>query len=291
MKCLNLKFILVDKKESTPVEQNANDASPRLSKRAKLIEQKLKTKQSTSLFDTDGDLNRCNIIEGARRSRNRTSSNEPSQQQPASSQIQKSKTLETPLSPTLTKPRGKPGPKPKAKPGPKPGSKPVPKPQPNPATTTIKSKPGPKPGPKAKPGPKGKPGPKPGPKLIEGRPKGKPGPKPKLKTKQLIKETLNEEQNRQKRKRTNPPAVVKRVPTMPLYKNARQKLLPKPRSSLDMEKNDLISQRLARMEKLQKDHDKAVKELYHLELFQNMLEYKPNAFINDVRYNKVKFKN
>ncbi|KAI8647815.1 SNF2 family N-terminal domain-containing protein [Parasitella parasitica] len=73
---------------------------------------------------------------------------------------------------------------------------------------------------------------------------------------------------------------------MPLYKNAKQKLLPKPKTAIDQQTNDLISQRLSRMETLQQDHDRSVKELYHLELFQNMLEYKPNAFINDVRYNK-----
>ncbi|CAO3640242.1 unnamed protein product [Mucor fragilis] len=73
---------------------------------------------------------------------------------------------------------------------------------------------------------------------------------------------------------------------MPLYKNAKTKLMPTPTSSIDQQKNDLVAQRLSQMKQLQQEHDKSVKELYHLELFQNMLDYKPDTFINDVRYNQ-----
>ncbi|CEP12838.1 hypothetical protein [Parasitella parasitica] len=247
-----------DKEEAVAAEQNAKDASPRLSKRARLIEEKLKNKQSTSLFDTDGDLNKCNIIEGGRRSRNRTSSSDTSQQSSSSPQ-----TATATATVAAARPRGKPGPKPKAKPGPKSAS----------TTTATKLKTGPK------PGSRGKPGPKAGPKPTEtAKPRGRPGPKPKLKAKQTTKQMWDEEEHIYKRKRIEP---VRKVPTMPLYRNAKQNLLPKPKTAADQEKNELISQRLSRMETLQRDHDRSVKELYHLELFQNMLEYKPNAFIND----------
>ncbi|KAL7310692.1 swr1 complex component, variant 2 [Mucor circinelloides] len=255
------------KHETGRTEQNAKttatDESPKLSKRAKLIEEKLRTKQSTSLFDTDGDLNKCNIIEGGRRSRNRTISSETST--PTSSP-QSQKAANIPSSPAV-KPKGKPGPRPKAKPGPKSSAT-------TPSAPTSKSKPGTK--------PRAKPGPKPAAKLVDAKPRGKPGPKPKSRVKQPIQQT-SVEQQRYKRKRAEP---VRRVPTMPLYKNAKIKLMPEPKTSIDQQKNDLIAQRLTQMEKLQQDHDKSVKELYHLELFQNMLDYKPNAFINDVRYNK-----
>ncbi|KAK4508893.1 uncharacterized protein ATC70_013516 [Mucor velutinosus] len=254
----------VDKEEATRTEQNAKttaiDASPKLSKRAKLIEEKLKTKQSTSLFDTDGDLNKCNIIEGGRRSRIRTTSSDTS--------TSTSSPSTTPVA--AVRPRGKLGPKPKANPGPKPSAA-------TSATPKARSKPGPK--------PRTKPGPKPaavGAKSVNAKPRGKPGPKPKLTNKQLTKR-LEQQQQQLKRKRQEP---ARRVPTMPLYKNAKIKLMPKPTSSIDQQKNDLIAQRLSQMEKLQQNHDKSVKELYHLELFQNMLDYKPDTFINDVRYNQ-----
>lgn len=259
---INSLELTVDKEETTRAEQNAKtvatDASPKLSKRAKLIEEKLKTKQSTSLFDTDGDLNKCNIIEGGRRRRNKTTSSDTSTSTSSPSNIP---------SPQV-KPRGKPGPKPRAKPGPKPSTPPPPPPPP------ARSKPGPKP--RAKPAARAK--------LVEAKPRGKPGPKPKLKNTQLMKQLEQQQQQRLKRKRPEP---VRRAPAMPLYKNAKIKLMPKPTTSIDQQKNDLIARRLSQMEKLQQNHDKSVKELYHLELFQNMLDYNPKTFINDVRYNQV----
>ncbi|KAG2230437.1 SNF2 family N-terminal domain-containing protein [Thamnidium elegans] len=139
-------------------EHQEQNASPfKLTKRALLIEEKLKSKPQTSLFDTDGDLSRHNIIEGGRRSRRRTVSSEE-----------------------------------------------------------IKRKP----------------------------------------------------------KRTK------------LIANAKQKLMSEPKSTLDTSKNDAILSRIKKMEAIKQRHDASVKELYHLELFQNMLDYKPAAFINDVRYNK-----
>lgn len=129
--------------------------SSKLTKRAKLLEEKLKNKKVASLFDTDGDLSRHNIIEGGRRTRNRSSSGES-------------------LSP--------------------------------------------------------------------------------------------------KRKRT--------------YKHAKAKLLSKKKS--DTVKNEWITTRLDRMAEIQQDHDASVKELYHLELFQNMLDYNPTSFLNDIRYHQVK---
>lgn len=120
---------------------------------------------------------------------------------------------------------------------------------------------------------------------MNAKPRGKPGPKPRLKNKQLLEQTsIEQQQQRLKRKRPEP---VRRVPTMPLYKNAKTKLMPTPTSSIDQQKNDLVAQRLSQMKQLQQEHDKSVKELYHLELFQNMLDYKPDTFINDVRYNQV----
>ncbi|KAL9537738.1 hypothetical protein MBANPS3_011512 [Mucor bainieri] len=261
----------VDKEDTPRDEQRAktpaaDDAlSPKLSKRAKLIEEKLKTKQSTSLFDTDGDLNKCNIIEGGRRSRHRTTSSDTSTSSPS----------HIPSSPAA-KSRAKPGPKSRAKPSPKP-------PPATTTTSTARSKSAPK--------PRAKPGPKPvaaaAAAAASARQRGKPGPKPKRNNKQQLMAQLEQQrqqqQQRLKRKRAEP---VRRVPTMPLYKNAKLKLMPKPASSIDQQKNELIAQRLSQMEKLQQTHDASVKELYHLELFQNMLDYKPTTFINDVRYNQ-----
>lgn len=137
-----------------------NTSSTKLTKRAKKIESKLKTKSAFSLFDSDGDLSRHNIIEGGRRTRKRTTSSEDSS--------------------TTTKPK------------------------------RVKS-----------------------------------------------------------------------------IKNAKQKLLPAPKTPLDTVRNDNIENRLKRMEEIKDRHDASVKELYHLELFQNMLDYNPKTFINDIRYNKV----
>jgi helicase SWR1 len=141
-----------------------------LTKRAKLIEEKLKNKKTTSLFDTDGDLSRHNIIEGGRRSRKRTCSSEV------------------------------------------PGSR----------STTIKRK----------------------------------------KTTTIV--------------------------SKPLIKNAQAKLTPKPKTPVQQVRNEWILERQRKMQEIKTRHDASVKELYHLELFQNMLEYNPTTFINDVRYNKVK---
>lgn len=63
--------------------------------------------------------------------------------------------------------------------------------------------------------------------------------------------------------------------------------MPEPKTTLDTSKNVAISSRITKMESIKKRHDESVKELYHLELFQNMLDYKPEVFINDVRYSKV----
>jgi helicase SWR1 len=148
-------------------KSRAKNATPKLSKRALLIEKKLKTKPPTSLFDTDGDLSKHNIIEGVRRSRKRTTSIEESSQ-----------------------------PKKKA---------------------ALKANSGPK-----------------------------------------------------------------------LIKNAKQKLLPAPKTPLDTLKNEAIATRLEQMTSIKDRQDGHVKELYHLELFQNMLDYSPTNFIHDVRYNKVR---
>ncbi|CAO3649019.1 unnamed protein product [Mucor hiemalis] len=135
-----------------------NTSSTKLTKRALKIESKLKTKSAFSLFDSDGDLSRHNIIEGGRRTRKRTTSSEDSS--------------------TTTKPK------------------------------RVKS-----------------------------------------------------------------------------IKNAKQKLLPAPKTPLDTIRNDNIENRLKRMEEIKNCHNASVKELY-LELFQNMLDYNPKTFINDIRYNK-----
>jgi helicase SWR1 len=150
-------------------ESSKNDAT-KLTKRAKIIEEKLKHKSATSLFDTDGDLSRHNIIEGGRRSRKRTCS--------SSSETTKSKSTK----------RNK--------------------------TTTIVSK--------------------------------------------------------------------------PLIKNAQSKLTPKSKTPVQQVRNEWILERQTKMQEIKAHHDASVKELYHLEMFQNMLEYNPTTFINDVRYNKVK---
>lgn len=141
-----------------------NTSSSRLTKRALQIENKLKSKTAFSLFDSDGDLSRHNIIEGGRRTRKRTTSSEDN------------------------------------------------------INSSTSSKP-------------------------------------------------------------------KRVKSI---KNAKQKLLPAPKTPLDIARNSTIETRLKRMEEIKDHHDASVKELYHLELFQNMLDYNPKSFINDIRYNKVK---
>lgn len=63
--------------------------------------------------------------------------------------------------------------------------------------------------------------------------------------------------------------------------------MPVPKRALDIAKNKAILERVKRMEHIKQRHDASVKELYHLEMFQNMLDYNPSAFINDIRYNKV----
>lgn len=98
------------------------------------------------------------------------------------------------------------------------------------------------------------------------------------------------EGGRRSRRRTVSSEEIKRKPKRTkLIVNAKQKLLSEPKSTLDSCKNDAISSRVKKMEAIKQRHDASVKELYHLELFQNMLDYKPAAFINDVRYNKVRW--
>lgn len=148
-------------------------SSKKNTKRTKLIEEKLKNKNSTSLFDTDGDLSRRNIIEGGRRSRKRTCSSD--------------------ISPTTT------------------------------SRSTTKRK----------------------------------------KTATIV--------------------------SKPLIKNAQTKLTPKPRTPIQKVRNEWILARETKLQAIKTRHDASVKELYHLEMFQNMLEYNPTSFINDVRYNKASF--
>ncbi|RCI05867.1 swr1 complex component [Rhizopus stolonifer] len=187
---------------------------PRLTKRAKQIEEKLKNKTATSLFDTDGDLSRRNIIEGGRRNRKRPQTFEPVSSLPQT--LKRKRTTPTPP--------------------PKPTSKPT----------------------------------------IKAIPKGAPKRTLKLTSKTKVVS---------KRARTTTAASRKKQ-TMPIIQNAREKLLLTPISEQDTSRNDEISKRLKQMEIIQQHHNASVKELYHLELFQNILEYNPNAFINDVRYNK-----
>lgn len=72
--------------------------------------------------------------------------------------------------------------------------------------------------------------------------------------------------------------------------HAKEKLFPVPRHALDKVRQQAMKTRVDAMAQLKQGHDESVKELYHLEMFQNMLDYNPSAFINDVRYNKVHFK-
>lgn len=158
----------------SPKSKSKNATTPKLSKRAQLIAEKLKSKPktSTSLFDSDGDLSKHNIIEG-RRNRKRTTSLFDESTQPSKKKAKEQKEQQ-----------------------------------------------------------------KSGPKLI---------------------------------------------------KNAKQKLTPEPpKTPLDKLKNEAIQSRLDEMTSIKDRHDGHVKELYHLELFQNMLDYNPKTFIHDVRYNKVK---
>ncbi|KAI8079061.1 SNF2 family N-terminal domain-containing protein [Gilbertella persicaria] len=210
---------------------------PRLTKRAKQIEEKLKNKTATSLFDTDGDLSRRNIIEGGRRNRKRPQTFEPVSSLPQT--LKRKRTTPTPP--------------------PKPTSKPT----------------------------------------IKAIPKGAPKRTLKLtsKTKVVSKRARTTTAASRKVKQSfsppplpppppRPTTMVIKKQTMPIIQNAREKLLLTPISEQDTSRNDEISKRLKQMEIIQQHHNASVKELYHLELFQNILEYNPNAFINDVRYNK-----
>ncbi|KAI7901569.1 SNF2 family N-terminal domain-containing protein [Cokeromyces recurvatus] len=145
-------------------DENAKLKQARLTKRARQIEEKVKNKKVKSLFDTDGDLSRHNIIEGSRQARKRASSSD-------SNQTQQKKTK---------------------------------------------------------------------------------------------KETL-------RRKTTT---------------NLKNELLPEPKTPIQRLRNQEMGKKLICMQEVCQRHDASVKELYHLELFQNMLDYNPKAFINDVRYNK-----
>lgn len=79
----------------------------------------------------------------------------------------------------------------------------------------------------------------------------------------------------------------KRKTQMPMYKNAKEKLFSKKKN--DSVKNEWISTRLNRMAEIQKEHDTNVKELYHLDLFQNLLEYNQTSLTSDVRYHQVNY--
>lgn len=140
----------------------AEEKKRRVSKRAQKLEEKLKNRSVTSLFDTDGDLSKHNIIEGSRRTRKRTASTEE---------------------------------------------------MPN--------------------------------------------------------------------KRKRPDSRV-------LIKNARDKLMPKPTTELDKTRNEAILQRQHELEKILDQHESKVKELYHLEMYQNMLDFDPKKnLVNDLIYQKV----
>lgn len=83
--------------------------------------------------------------------------------------------------------------------------------------------------------------------------------------------------------------VIKKKPKRTkVITNAKQKLMPPPKTTLDTLKNASILSKIKKMETIKQRHDASVKELYHLEMFQNMLDYNPTTFINDVRYNKVR---
>ncbi|KAI8984238.1 SNF2 family N-terminal domain-containing protein [Mycotypha africana] len=150
----------------------------KLTKREQRIEEKLKNRKTRSLFDTDGDLSKHNIIEGSRRRRTRTDNTD----------------------------------------------------------SALSTKP--------------------------------------LKRKKHQQEQQQQQQQQQQQK--------------PLFiENAKNKLLPPLSGNIQLDnlKKDCIEERLGRMAAIQQQHNASVKELYHLELFQNMLDYDPHAFINDVRYN------
>ncbi|KAI9481072.1 MAG: SNF2 family N-terminal domain-containing protein [Benjaminiella poitrasii] len=143
-------------------DNNTRMKDSRRTRQAKLMDEKLKSRKVMSLFDTDGDLSRHNIIEGSRRTRKRASSS----------------SSDTPL---------------------------------------------------------------------------------------------------QKKKKKNEPKRIK---------EPRKALMPDPKTVIDKLRNEATEPRLNELQDISRRHDASVKELYHLELFQNMLDYNPHVFINDVRYNK-----
>lgn len=149
---------------STIIE--SEDKQKRVSRRALRIEEKLKNKSVTSLFDTDGDLSKHNIIEGSRRTRKRLASEEDTS-------------------------------------------------------------------------------------------------------------------NNSKRKKQMTESRV-------LIKNAQDKLLAKPKTELDKLRNEAITKRQNEIKHVLNKHENKVKELYHLEMFQNMLDFDPKVNLaNDLIYQKV----
>ncbi|RCH79376.1 hypothetical protein CU097_002004, partial [Rhizopus azygosporus] len=99
------------------------------------------------------------------------------------------------------------------------------------------------------------------------------------------------EGSRQTRKRTasteEMPNKRKRPDSRVLIKNARDKLMPKPTTELDKTRNEAILQRQHELEKILDQHESKVKELYHLEMYQNMLDFDPKKnLVNDLIYQK-----
>ncbi|ORE13705.1 hypothetical protein BCV71DRAFT_188674 [Rhizopus microsporus] len=83
------------------------------------------------------------------------------------------------------------------------------------------------------------------------------------------------------------PNKRKRPDSRVLIKNARDKLMPKPTTELDKTRNEAILQRQHELEKILDQHESKVKELYHLEMYQNMLDFDPKKnLVNDLIYQK-----
>ncbi|KAI8987187.1 SNF2 family N-terminal domain-containing protein [Pilobolus umbonatus] len=165
-------------------KKSASPFAPKLTKRALLIEEKIKNKsKKSSLFDTDGDLSRHNIIEGERRRRR-----------------------------TNTAPIEKP----------------------------------------------------------------------------IIISKIKRKRNRSEE--VEPVFVPKQqiVTTRPVIKNARKKLFPEPKTEVEKSRIEWIVEREQKLRSIYSDHQTAIRELYQLEMFQNMLDYHPQStsFIHDIRYKK-----
>ncbi|KAG0741599.1 hypothetical protein G6F23_007461 [Rhizopus arrhizus] len=72
-----------------------------------------------------------------------------------------------------------------------------------------------------------------------------------------------------------------------LIKNAQDKLLAKPKTELDKLRNEAITKRQNEIKHVLNKHENKVKELYHLEMFQNMLDFDPKVNLaNDLIYQK-----